>query len=352
MCSVALFGMHYTTIFQIKHRDNVHLKIFICEFITGGGLYREPLPPSLLKEGEMMRDAVLRDFSEIQGLEITLTYDARLAQPINATQALAIGPEDDAWSIWQSCMQAADTVLLIAPESGGALAELTLMAERLQKMILGCDYSAVRIASGKYQTYQTLKYHNIRTIPTYLYDEWQPTQGDWVAKPIDGAGCADTTIFDDVSQLDIWMQSRKETHIIQPLQAGIAASFSMLCKEGKAYLLACNHQKITMQAGQIRYEGSVLNALAQYQESFDLIAQSIAQAIPGLSGYVGVDLLVDGDDMYVVEINPRLTTSYVALHQACGVNPAGMLLDLFYNDDFEMPAIAHHTKDISLGAER
>jgi predicted ATP-grasp superfamily ATP-dependent carboligase len=326
------------------------LKIFICEFITGGGLYREPLPPSLLKEGEMMRDAVLRDFSQIQDVEITFTYDARLARPINATQALAISPADDVWLIWQSCMKAADAVLLIAPESDGALAELTSMAERLQKMILGCRCSAVRVAADKYQTYQTLKHHHIRTIPAYLYQEWQPTQGNWVAKPIDGAGCADTAIFDDESQLDIWMQGRKDTHIIQPLQVGIAASFSMLCKDGKAYLLACNRQKITMQAGQIVYEGSVLNALAQYQEPFDLVAQSIAQAITGLSGYVGVDLVVDGDDIYVVEINPRLTTSYVAMHQACGANPARMLLDLFYNDTFTLPAIAYRKVDISLGS--
>jgi predicted ATP-grasp superfamily ATP-dependent carboligase len=34
--------------------------------------------------------------------------------------------------------------------------------------------------------------------------------------------------------------------------------------------------------------------------------------IPGLAGYVGIDLLLpDGGDPLIVEINPRLTTSYV-----------------------------------------
>jgi predicted ATP-grasp superfamily ATP-dependent carboligase len=65
---------------------------------------------------------------------------------------------------------------------------------------------------------------------------------------------------------------------------------------------------------------------------------------------VGIDLVVDGDDIYVVEINPRLTTSYVSMHQACGVNPARMLLDLFYNDTFNPPAIAYRKVDISLGS--
>jgi predicted ATP-grasp superfamily ATP-dependent carboligase len=300
---------------------------------------------------------VLHDFSAIKDAQISLTYDVRLPSP-SGFNAQAIQLRDDVWTVWEACMQQADAVLLIAPETGGVLARLTKMAEGLKKTVLGCDSSAVQIASDKYQTYQQLKQHGIPAIATYLFQDFpKNARGSWVAKPIDGAGCTDTAVFGDAFQLTDWMQGREQTHIVQPLQRGIAASMSMLCKEGKAYLLACNRQKITMQAYEtgscaIGYEGSVLNALFQYQQAFDRLAQSIAQAIPGLSGYLGVDLVVDGDDIYVVEINPRLTTSYVALRQACGVNPARMLLDLFYNERFEMPAIAHHIVDISLDVER
>lgn len=297
-----------------------------------------------------MRDAVLHDFLALNDVEISITYDARLPRPPVA-DAKSITPQDDVWAVWESCMQHADTVLLIAPETGGILTQLTLMAERLNKQVLGCHSSAVRIASDKYRTYQQLQQHGIPTITTYLFSDWPKNElGVWVAKPIDGAGCGDTALFKHADQLVAWMRGRENTHIIQPFQPGEAASFSMLCKDGMAYLLTCNRQKILIDDGLIQYQGGLINAFISHRDIFEAIAQQIAEAFPGLAGYVGVDLIVDDEDSYVVEINPRLTTPYVALHQACGVNPARMLRDLFYNDSFDFPAITYHTVDISLDA--
>ncbi len=298
----------------------------------------------------MMRDAVLDDFSTLENMQILMTYDARLAKPSGVMDAIAIADQDDVWATWDSCMAQVDAVLLIAPETGGYLGQLSAMAERLNKMVLGCHTQAVQIAADKYQTYQYLKRHNIQTPSTYLYADWPQSQGAWLAKPIDGAGCADTAVFENPHQLDAWMQTRKQSHIIQPFVEGVPASFSMLCKAGKAYLLACNRQKIRFNDAELEYQGGVVNELIEYRDAFQHIAEKIAEAFSGLVGYVGVDLIVNGDDIYVLEINPRLTTSYVAMHQACGVNPARMLLDLFYNEAFELPAIAYRKVDISLGS--
>ena len=35
--------------------------------------------------------------------------------------------------------------------------------------------------------------------------------------------------------------------------------------------------------------------------------------VPGLKGYVGIDMVLSDDECYVIEINPRLTTSYLGL---------------------------------------
>ncbi|HZV97627.1 MAG TPA: hypothetical protein VFF74_01420, partial [Methylophilaceae bacterium] len=56
----------------------------------------------------------------------------------------------------------------------------------------------------------------------------------------------------------------------------------------------------------------------------------------------------------VLEINPRLTTSYVGLHKALHYNPAELLLELLYNSrfsssEFHMPAfIQRNEVDVSL----
>ncbi|HEU5303158.1 MAG TPA: ATP-grasp domain-containing protein, partial [Gemmatimonadales bacterium] len=59
-------------------------------------------------------------------------------------------------------------------------------------------------------------------------------------------------------------------------------------------------------------------------------------------GYVGVDLILTRHGPAVLEINPRLTTSYCGLRQAVGVNTAAVVLSLpprpcGYADDPAVP---------------
>ena len=62
------------------------------------------------------------------------------------------------------------------------------------------------------------------------------------------------------------------------------------------------------------------------------VAARIAKAFPGLWGYVGIDLIDSPAGPLVLEINPRLTTSYVGLAAAIGGNPAGMVLAMLAAD--------------------
>src|SRR5690606_33405771 len=59
------------------------------------------------------------------------------------------------------------------------------------------------------------------------------------------------------------------------------------------------------------------------------LVNRVGQANPGLAGYVGVDMiLVDGDPQrpVIVEINPRLTTSYLGYARLYGPAFAARLL--------------------------
>jgi len=352
------------------------LKIFVCEFITGGGLYREVLPASLACEGKLMRDALLKDLSEIAHVQVSTTYDNRLATPNNAYKAMAISQADDVWQSWHQCISESDAVWIIAPETGGILAKLTEMAEQQHKKLLGCGLDSIKVAASKYASYQAFTAANIPAIPTYRFSEFkdQPqTHCDgWVVKLDDGAGCEDSAYFKDRLKLIAWIETGKRTHshIIQPYQEGTAASISILCKDGKAWLLSCNSQKINLDtqedAAPFNYAGSSINGMAKHWQAFDVIAQQVAAALPTLAGYVGIDLIVDTSGkhtedpaIYVLEINPRLTTSYVGLREATGVNTAGLILQLFsadldYNQSFtqpfSLPTISRTIVDISLHA--
>lgn len=323
--------------------------IFVCEFITGGGLYNAPLPASLADEGEMMLQALVHDLLEIPGVKVTISRDARLPPVALPVKTVSISQEP--WPIWQQCFSQADLVWPIAPESAGILEQLTRLVPPEKR--IGCTAQAVNITSSKLATATWLAQHNIPVAVTWRAHEAPQTPPPWVAKPDDGAGCLETRYFEDLNTLQHWLaDGRQHSHIVQPWQAGEPASLSLLCGAGQAWLLSANRQQVSKaENGLLAYHGSIVNGMVQHWSAFAVLGQQIAQALPGLAGYVGVDLMVQGETLTVLEINPRLTTSYVGLRLASGVNPARLVLDLHYNRQMtDLSEIKRNVVDICLNA--
>jgi predicted ATP-grasp superfamily ATP-dependent carboligase len=44
-------------------------------------------------------------------------------------------------------------------------------------------------------------------------------------------------------------------------------------------------------------------------------------------GYVGIDMVLTDRDAVVIEVNPRVTTSYVGLRKVLRPNPAALMLE-------------------------
>ena len=335
-------------------------KIFVCEFITGGGLCGEPLPDSLAKEGALMRDALLCDLSELN-LNILSTFDVRVKK--TALQAniyagfRAIKKDDDVWAIWTSLIEQADEVLVIAPETDGVLLKFAQLTLSLGKIWLGCGCDAIEVCSDKLKTYQFL--HDINLpVPTFSWQTFCDYQqkypevlfandGKMIVKPIDGAGCVDTFVFDDVTSLSQFMTlDKQKSHIIQCFVKGESASFVMLCANNQAHLLCCNAQMIEYKNNQLHFKGVQINAHKQHWDVFARIADYLLENMPSLQGLVGVDVVFDENKMAVIEINPRLTTSYVGLRRAVGQNPAKLLLEAAVDANFIMPKINKNVVNI------
>jgi tyramine---L-glutamate ligase len=319
-------------------------KIFVCEFITGGGLCAEPLPKNLAKEGALMRDALLCDLAELP-YEVCTTVDVRLRAPEHC-ECVAVRADDDIWHIWQTQFKAADVVFLIAPETDGVLHYLTQMAALKGALVLGCGLTSIAITSDKMATFLALKAAGIVTIDTFNVAHWSKHEVlkrnmTWLAKPNDGAGCEAIVRFDDAENLMHWLaqNNKQSAHIIQPFIAGEAASISCIMQNGVAHLLSCNRQIIEYENHTLSLKGVVVNGMRAQWQAFEMVANKIAKALSDLAGYVGIDVIVDGDEIIVVEINPRLTTSYAGLRAATGQNVTELLINSFVNTNFKMPTL-------------
>ena len=73
-------------------------------------------------------------------------------------------------------------------------------------------------------------------------------------------------------------------------------------------------------------DGITVDALDDNQGIYAGLATSVAAALPGLRGYVGIDFIATDDGPVVLEINPRLTTSYCGLGAILGTNPAELII--------------------------
>jgi len=339
-------------------------KILVCEFITAGGYAAQPLPESLVKEGVLMRDALLRDLNELDRYEIISMHDSRLAPAQLAAQSLPVSGEFFK-DIFTQAINNVDLIWLIAPETAGTLLDLCEICYEAEQskhghsehapIFIGSGYDTMLIGTSKTLCFEALRDAGINTLsvhaaedlltPEYYRQLTLQEPVPWVAKPEDGAGCEGIRRFPSLTALKDWLEE-DEAHLdylVQPYQPGIAASMSILCRNGKAYLLSCNRQHIMIKDEQFRLTGITVNGMTAYRRTFETIARKIAQMLPDALGYIGVDMIVnpEGNRIDVLEINPRLTTSYVGLRHALNANPAQLILDCVLADQFSMPAFSN-----------
>jgi predicted ATP-grasp superfamily ATP-dependent carboligase len=268
----------------------------------------------------MMVDQLVADLSALPGITVALAAIPPFAPP--QAELVSIKPDSDVSSLWQRLIAHADIVWPIAPETGGALQEVAAKARQYCNRTLISDGDTLAVTSSKRRTTEHLAWHGIAAVPTYLPGATpQSSPHGWVVKPDDGAGAEDTYRSPSPPPAN-------GNTVVQPYVPGEALSLSLLARDGEAWLLSCNVQDVSFEEEHFVYRGFVVGGAEHRRAALEPIAEAVAASLPGLWGYVGIDVIDAADGPMVLEINPRLTTSYAGLGRSLGLNPAGLVLDL------------------------
>jgi tyramine---L-glutamate ligase len=304
------------------------LNILVYEHITGGGMLDSPEMAALAPEGEMMLRALVDDLAAVLGVEITMLRDFRLADDLPCRTLIVQPGRFD--TVFMQALQECDAAWPIAPEQDGVLLAITNEIVSSGRRLLGNRADAIATTSSKRATAFVLAQAGIPMVPVYAKESDIPSEiAELVCKPDDGVGCQNTLLFGDRGKLRDWLRANGNARtIFQPYIRGEARSLSLLCCAGRAHLLACNRQNVTVENGVFRFHGVSVNAVTDSGGRYGALASAIARALPGLWGYCGVDFIETESGPLVLEVNPRLTTSYVGLRRAIGINPAQLVLDL------------------------
>lgn len=330
------------------------MRVFVFEYITGGGMLDSQLPPSLTEEGDMMLQALVSDLSEISGLEILVTRDARLEPPELAAEFRMLHDAEDLSLAWRDCLNSADAVWPIAPECNRVLEHLSEAVVNAGKLLLNSPPAAVRMAASKHTTASLLAECGVQVVPTYRPEYGLPDlKGQWVLKPDDGAGCQGSRICRDRDDLYRQLEtlSLDRDYVAQPFVQGEPTSLCILAQQGEASLLSVNRQRIAVMDNAFVLLGCVVNdPMTDQQIRYSGITSTVAAALPQLWGFTGVDLIAGKKGLQVLEVNPRITTSYVGLRESIGFNPAALVLDMARGSQ-RLPSglMTGKTVDVNLG---
>jgi tyramine---L-glutamate ligase len=304
------------------------VRVFAFEFFSGGGLAGRPLSASLAREGDLMLTTLVGELAELPGVEVIASRDPRLP-PIPRCETLSPRPDEHPLDLYRRGLAMADAAWPTASEGGGTLERLARATLDAGRILLGCRPDAVRLTASKRATAAALHDRGLRVVPTFALPGAIPAlAGRWVVKPDDGAGCEDTDVVEGSGPAIARLASDPGRLVAQPWVDGEALSLSLVCADGGCRLLACNRQEIAVRDGRVTLEAVLVNAVRDPDGRFARLADQVATAVPGLWGYVGVDLVLTADGPVLLEINPRLTTSYCGLRSALGLKTAALVLGL------------------------
>ncbi len=243
-----------------------------------------------------MRDAIAADFRTNADYEV----------------AFFMGSDDTAFE--NEC-HAADFTLIIAPEFDGILARLTSLAERTSTCNLGSTHRGVVLCADKFALSQHWQTHGVPTPPTCGLADWPRDAVPAVFKPRYGAGSTATYLARHAADYENAAAEPWEM-LAQPHVAGLSASISLIICEAKIIALMPSFQLLS-DDGRLKYLGGTMPLPESLVRRAESLAVRAVKCVPGLHGYVGVDLILglseSGSGDVAIEINPRLTTSYVGL---------------------------------------
>ncbi|WP_417385502.1 ATP-grasp domain-containing protein [Gimesia sp.] len=322
------------------------MNIFVSEYLCSGACELSEAEAGLLNEGTAMLEAVLADLlalphtQVITGLQQNLSLKSpEIEEAIRGDRLQvfrAATPEQESENFKTAC-QMADAVLIIAPEFDDLLFRRTQLAVDGGATVAGPDLKTLQLTADKWEFYQWMQDCSLPTIPTCLLsEELSPSAVSvpCLIKHRCGAGGLGLETFENENCLQQrWndLITAEEQFLLQPFLKGKPLSTVALIRAGQRELFPAGEQQICWEHG-FQYQGGIIPADLESSvlTAIDDLVNHVCDLLPGLAGYVGFDILLPDNapnEPVLVEINPRLTTSYTGYRRLTQDNLAARIID-------------------------
>ncbi len=273
------------------------MKVLLAEYATAHD-------PHLANEGAAML-GVLKASFERCGHEVVLPGSGDFAAEIER-----LAP---------SC----EMGLVIAPDH--LLTRYTMLLEQYTHN-LGCGFMVTALCANKVKTQRILAGHGI-PVPG------DPGAGQCVIKPVSGCGAQGVRLSETAPKEGEFAERyiEGEHFSVSIIPNRVIGEACLYFKGNPPLVLAVNRQDIRMGTdGAFSYLGGVTPVHPSREDEIISTAIRVAEVL-GCQGYCGIDVVV-ADKVYVVDVNPRITTSLVGIASCMKEEIADLLIAASHGD--------------------
>lgn len=319
------------------------MKLLVYEFFSGGGFVEGEIS-GLIGEAYAMLRCAVEDFKKA-GFDVYTPLDHRIARfdfPLKANHIEVVYSSDS--TVFPEMLSEADAAFLIAPETDGVLFSLATEVVKSGVKLFSPLPSAIDLTTYKGKLLEIAKQLGLKVPKHRLLETTSSTDKiekivsdigcPVVFKVLDGAGSEGMSLVSKSEEIlpaleKIRTLSSRDVFLLEEFVEGVPTSVSLISNGETALPLSLNFQLMRMKppVEESKYEGGYVPLRHKLKDSAFEAAKTLAENIEGLQGYVGVDLILSEDEVTILEVNPRLTTSYLGLRRVLRQNAAKMISD-------------------------
>ena len=218
--------------------------------------------------------------------------------------------------------------------------------------LVGCSSGAIRATRNPLLLQPVIQAAGLAFPETIETGDKLPLDRSWLCKTYRSANGSGVWLLDGVEARE---RAAEHEAYFQRFVGGTSAAAVFLCSRQGSTLLGVTHQLVgdaIAGAKPWHYAGSVgpLRISEPVAVQLAKLGELLSERFK-LSGLVGVDLVIERDKAWVIEINPRYSSSAEVVERMLGVSVVGAHVKACLGEPIDLPPSVRSTRTVAKSSE-
>ena len=275
-------------------------KILIFEYITGGGLIDKKITHTLTDEANIILGSLIDNPS------ITTHFFCDYRNKYkNHKNAILVTSQNKNIIYDANLINSYDYFLPICPETDLTFYEYIKKIYNSVKNMNISSLDSLLTTSDKYLLKKICKKNNIPNPDSYVSKSKNKL---YIIKDRFGCGSSYIELSNQV------VKNIPRDKIIENYIPGKSYSISLYLSNNSYKLISINEQKIRKRKNILKLKALNVNIYPPFKDYIFYFINKILLALPKLRGFIGLDIICNNGNLFLIEINARYTTSMSIIH--------------------------------------